>query len=368
MKLLKEILKNKEELINLKFNKADIVFPGVVINLSSESINVLNYIEQYLQRYDRKIDFNIQYFNIIHISNELVLDELYKMQECVTEFETIKIHKNNSYIKKIGYNEIKLFYDYQKNYVVINKDNYYEVVTSNIKSEAIVLRIIREILFRSYENNKFILLHAAAVQDKDGRGIIICGEKAKGKTSCLLSYLNVGMKFVANDRVAVGVHNNKLYLIYIPLATRVGKGTINNIAKLKSAIYSDKKFTRMQNGLFFTDKSNEIGSKIKFELSTTEVSEIFGVDSIACCELKKCIFPEICFDNSGTEYSIVSKKSAFQILDLCTMTPYDDNWCNNWLIERKYTKFEFSLIKNDLLSLITKEIELEKCRFSTGKV
>lgn len=69
MKLLKEILKNKEELINLKFNKADIVFPGVVINLSSESINVLNYIEQYLQRYDRKIDFNIQYFNIIHISN-----------------------------------------------------------------------------------------------------------------------------------------------------------------------------------------------------------------------------------------------------------------------------------------------------------
>lgn len=346
--------------------KKEYEFPIVRFRVKTNLKPVCKYIDEY-QHNSSKVFLNKEEFEIIHKSNKNVLQMIIKEVENFTASDIILIHKNQKYVRKYELNGYKICIDVDGEYVTIVERNQIYIFTSGNKDGSYVLRCMRELLIRTYENNGFVLLHGAAFE-KTNLGILICGDKAKGKTTTLIRGLEKGGNYIANDRVAVGIIADEVVMFYLPLAVRIGYGTVINSCMLNEFISRNQKYKREQNEKFFYDNNREkIGSNIKVELTVKELCEIFDANAIDQCVLKMCIFPEFNLKYSDEQNNDINANQVLRILKNNVMTPNDANWCNPWLLERKYSPEEMEENKEKIITHILKNCKMYVFKFGKEK-
>jgi len=97
----------------------------------------------------------------------------------------------------------------------------------------------------NFINNRFIewvlhqnalLGHAAAVE-LNGRGLALAGFSGAGKSSLALQLMNLGVRFISNDRIMIKkAKENKLDMFGVAKLPRVNPGTVLNNKMLQSVI------------------------------------------------------------------------------------------------------------------------------------
>lgn len=323
-------------------------FDNLKVNLASQSVNVIHYVNSYCAyKCINKENRRQQLYFINHVNDEKERDT-YSRQFVKKEFyqDTMIIHKGGMTLERYQVNSLSIFRLTDNGDLILKEKNILYVVTNSDdeKNGSLVLRIIRELLFRTVENHLGIIMHAAACFHPKYGGILICGDKGKGKTTLLFDLLKNGCSFVANDRVVIESKANGLIMKAVPLCIRAGAGTVAqpyldieiDSEKLSRSINQDLRvLAEIENPTIF--------GRAKIEFTPYEISQLFNTHNIFNCELKYILFPDFSPDNiSVVEHE--RPKDSYDILKQSCCTPNDVNWLRPWLLYRKYSKNY--LIKN----------------------
>lgn len=125
--------------------------------------------------------------------------------------------------------------------------------------EQFVKRIFTTTFLKLFEKNGYIILHGACVK-KNNIGVLISGNKGKGKTTLLTKLLMAGYDYVANDRLVAKAIGNEIVVCGIPFSMGISKKDIEEKYHID------------------TLKFNYIEEVGKVFLENSEVSDIFGVN------------------------------------------------------------------------------------------
>jgi HprK-related kinase B len=109
-----------------------------------------------------------------------------------------------------------------------------------------VINFINSQFLNWFQNNDFILCHAAALS-VNGNGLAIAGLSGGGKSTLMLNLLeDTSTAFVTNDRLLVKKRYNDTLAVGIPKLPRINPGTIVNNPRLKSLIDEDSRERLLQ--------------------------------------------------------------------------------------------------------------------------
>jgi hypothetical protein len=90
-------------------------------------------------------------------------------------------------------------------------------------------RLLREIAVQKMLATGAVKLKGNVVVTRDGRGILILGDKGSGKTIVTLNELSSGGAFIGNSRVLVKCNSRTVEGIGLPITIRIGEDTIKAI-------------------------------------------------------------------------------------------------------------------------------------------
>ena len=219
--------KNEKKVFVRKFYKDNFAF---IIEAEDESI--FEDIQRFIS-FENKPDNNIEY-DITRISfrDKKDLDEIIKRiseqgREIVIHGGTPeqyvygkKTEADGNIIYRIPLNDEYILQDMDK--------KAYFLYGGQKGKEDNLYRIVREIYYRKSLALGRVALHSAAVADKQGRCILIPGEKAAGKTTLLCNFLaSDKYNFLDNDRLLLEVDNYGQLLAHSMSSTvNVGYGTM----------------------------------------------------------------------------------------------------------------------------------------------
>lgn len=298
-------------------------------------------------------------FKVKNIKSASIVDKIYALKKNFGVAKRIQTFKDDTYHEEYSLfkGEVIVFFpEESKEYlIVVYKENYYFICRENMNSY--LLRIIREIYLRNNENYGNIAYHGGAFAICKN-GVMVCGDKAKGKTTVILEQLKKGASYLANDRVIISKNNNEYSIIYLPLSMRIGIGTISRTSCIADNIntypWSRNQSLKVLNYEYDLGVSiNEFGSGEKLEITSKEISDIFKVNLIESTSLNAIVFPEIDPNFSGMEIMPCTPQEATRLIMAQCMTPHDENWISPWLFPRN-----------------KKDIDLEKyaCKFTSEMV
>lgn len=97
------------------------------------------------------------------------------------------------------------------------------------------LRVIREVMLRTYESAGGIVFHAAGV-DIAGRTVMVCANRGAGKTTTLAALLHgLGGRgaLLSNDRLII---HGQRRVVAVPLPVPVARGTLEAFPELWAAV------------------------------------------------------------------------------------------------------------------------------------
>ena len=77
------------------------------------------------------------------------------------------------------------------------------------KTNNLCLMLVTNVYARMLDNNGYYLLHCSCVA-KNGKALVVCGNKNTGKTVNLINLVGNGFSFVTNDMLAIKVIDGKL--------------------------------------------------------------------------------------------------------------------------------------------------------------
>lgn len=182
----------------------------------------------------------------------------------------------------------------------------------NEQTHRVALRVIREIILRSYENGSWCFCHAAAVKaNGSGEGILILGNSGAGKTTSLWHLMaRKQYQYVSNDRCMIKVVNGRLVAVGWPITIRIGMG-------LSTAAFSGSidtmRFDRSQTPEVFIQKFDTEqdvrqfwGSRHKLELSAYEAHSLFGWRIGRSCKIARILFPNLQPDSTPAKLTAMT--------------------------------------------------------------
>jgi hypothetical protein len=281
------------------------------------------------------------HYFIKNIEDISLVEKFYELKGFFGKSTKIQTFKDNTYHEAyfLFDGSINIFYpeecdDY---FILSHGKDYYFVCKKNMNTY--LLRILREIYFRNSENLGDVVYHGGGFEIKKN-GVMVCGDKAKGKTTVILEELKKGSNYLANDRVIISHINQNEYLIkYLPLSMRIGIGTISRTPCI-SEIVSSYHWIRNQSPKVLNypyhqeQDADEFGSAEKLEITSKEIHEIFKINLVEFSPLKAIVFPDIDTNFYGIEVlSCEPSQASKLILEQC-MTPIDENWITPWLFQR----------------------------------
>lgn len=341
-------------------------FGNLFVEVESNLLTVIQYINSYCcYVQNRSSSSSCYHFRIQHMNNKEICTKRNKALEKEGLFQSvIHTHKNGMYIERYRYNAVEMFRIKDTCNIIIKEGSNIEIITDSNDEVcgSLVLRVIRELLFRVEENLYGVTMHAAACYHPTAGGILICGEKGTGKTTMLFDLLKCGCSFIANDRVIVSSCDSGVFVKAVPLCIRAGMGTIKqpylgiDMNRLSLARSSNYQKTVLDEMIHPT-----INSKVKIEFTPHEISRIFNSENLFSCELNYVLLPKFSINNKVICEKIMSPNGGVAIKQACC-TPNDPNWLAPWLLQRVHTNLD--LIKNadrcisDILSRC-KVIEVE---------
>ncbi|MDR2410424.1 MAG: hypothetical protein LBE13_20255 [Bacteroidales bacterium] len=288
---------------------------------SSRSDQSSNFINLYVSQSNKEIKINI--LNII----DLEADKL------------IRTHLINShyYHLYVDDNDIQVFiyYPIDTCYFILVRGNDYLILFDDDyeNKKSLPLYIIREIIYREYENSDLLCFHAAACKLVDA-GVIIIGPPGSGKTTLLFSLIeHQSGTFISNDRALIGNQPTKIYTLPMPI--RLNFATVNNSRALLN--YINENSATLCRKQSVDDNQGAVRNKI--ELTPLEVSRCFNKDFQDNAPLKLLIIPEFCDINMG-EIKIIREdiEIAKATLKEECYTPNDPLWIEPWFFRKNINK------------------------------
>lgn len=301
-------------------------------------------------------------FFIKNIENASLVEKFYEIKNSLGASTKIQTFKDETYHEAYFLFDanINIFYPAESNdyFILTHQNDYYFVCKKNMNTY--LLRILREIYFRNNENLGDVVYHGGGFE-VNKNGVMVCGDKAKGKTTVILEEIKKGYNYLANDRVVISQNDKKEYFIkYLPLSMRIGIGTISRTPDLVKLInsypWSRHQSAKVLNYSYTQEHcTDELGSAEKLEMTSKEIHNIFKVDLIESSPLSAIVFPDIDPVFKGMEtVPCEPSQAAKLILEQC-MTPVDENWITPWLFQRnkdndelkRYAKeFTHNLVQN----------------------
>ena len=233
-------------------------------------------IVKYIPAYEKNNTCNYK-VKLSYLINDEIYKKIYAHIKNSSYNERILIYKSNTKIKhgyKYYFENYQMIVCQEEPYIVILKKDETICITTSLNKNKIRLfsRIILEMLFRIKYLQGFKLIHAACVEI-NGKGVLICGEKHRGKTTLLLHLLASGKgKLVSNDKVFLNKETNEVQ--FVPLVVRVGQGTVNNFKQIDL----NGSFVRISD----SEKQHEkpLFGNDKWEMTPHELVGIFGTEYI----------------------------------------------------------------------------------------
>ena len=137
--------------------------------------------------------------------------------------------------------------------------------------------------------------HAAALT-VGGRGLLIAGEKAAGKTTTLTYLLRSGRaRYVANDRVHISVTPQGIRLRGMPSVVTMRGSTVDLFPDLESCLLRSGYSQRLTLAEAATQPpgSVEPWPDGRFGMSPAQSCELVGADAVAGCDATMLIFPRV---------------------------------------------------------------------------
>jgi hypothetical protein len=201
-----------------------------------------------------------------------------------------------------------------------------------------VLRIIRELMIRSYEDCGAVVLHAAGV-DIDGGAVMICGPRGAGKTTAaaaLLERFGPRARLLSNDRLlACGDRQ----VVAVPLPVPVAGGTLDAFPALRAAV---PEAVRARPGEPATAAlPREFGTDSKIAFPARTFAGAFHAGLAASSRLTAIVIPSLSDSSAPVAIRRVGSAEASAALTACCFTPKDEFW-RPWLIGRARPDAELS--------------------------
>jgi hypothetical protein len=201
-----------------------------------------------------------------------------------------------------------------------------------------VLRIIREVMIRSYENAGAIIFHAAGL-DLGGNAVMICGGGTTGKTTTLatlLRHFEDRAALLSNDRLLVLDHNE---VVAVPLPVPLARGTIEAFGELRAALPG---VARARPGeMAFDTLPRVFGTTRKIAFPARVFAEAFGAGMIPGSRLAAIIIPSITDTKDHVTVRLLDSVQATEALTGSCFTPVDEFW-HPWLIKRTHPDKQLS--------------------------
>lgn len=204
------------------------------------------------------------------------------------------------------------------------------------KPHAYPLRLMREAMLRTYENRGALIFHGAGV-DLDGRGIMVCGPRAAGKTTTLAGLLrSTQAQMLSNDRLIL---DDRGRLIAVPLPVPVARATIGAVPELGRALQSA---TRPQQKL--DQLPTTFAATFKAEFSAREYARAFDVGLSPGSWLHTLVVPRFSESAEPAAARRLASAEVVGVLTASCFTPNDEFWLKPWLVPR--TKSDDALTRH----------------------
>lgn len=358
--MLNTFLKNYEPTRSMSLEICNI--PVFISTSNFECLEKIEYLlQQHLHSFS-KVDVSKAKVVIHHIINKEWYYDLCSLCENLAKQDRVETFKNLFHIH-YRYDEYDIFLpdNHNSQYAIIAQNKIFYLLSACSQTTQI-LRILREIILRIHENNGSIFYHAGAVQVQ-GKGFLISGEAASGKTTLILKLIKNGATYIANDRVFLHRVKTGIEQIYFPISMRVGLGTVFNMDELNKIVH-EYPWSRQQTETI--DYYNQCVQSENFpfhctkklEITSQELSQIFGVSRLEKSPVNYILFPKLDLRIKNPTVRLVSPIEAEERLNKQCMTPFDKNWVNSWLYPRN---IEIPELRSGADSLIKELSTTVKC-------
>lgn len=303
--------------------------------------------------FDKSYNKDLNYETISISFNDLFTVPSF-VRKNIKNGETILIHggtpEQHVYGIKSRYGALTLFYIPKNNEYIIKKGNSFALYGKENGREKNLYRIVREIYYRKGLSLGRIAIHSAAVCDENNKGILITGDKAKGKTSMLFNLLSTNSyKFIDNDRILLELNNGKLLAHSMSSTVNVGFGSMKIIPERFSNIDLTLKndFDKQQYN------KEEFIKQVKCDYSTSAI-------------IKSVIFPYVDKNNSDLIKKIDGIDKDNRIIN--SLEKYDNSEHPDWLEISNISEERYDEYKNKIMTFVSDFIPAYEISFGYKKI
>jgi hypothetical protein len=211
------------------------------------------------------------------------------------------------------------------------------------KNVYVLLRVIREITYRSMENRGAISLHAAGFHWQN-RGFLVIGPGGSGKTTFLFHALEEeGASYVGNDHIFL--MQDPWWMGTFPLVVRCGQAMLAANPRLR----------------FLT---SEPPRSQKYELLPSFLSQVFGCVLEREARIHVILIPNFCPSLSSLSFKKMTREQIIELMLAETYTPEDPWFRRPWIEPRLLPK---ELLCQRVITMIQALVEsVPIIRFSFG--
>src|SRR5262249_8814777 len=249
-------------------------FASIPIIVASDDAQVINETAHYLPKATtcgEGASYEITYDADLGFSKEVA-------ESCLAHGSPIHAKRDMRYLAQIDRDILMMASDFgvagSRHLILCRGRRFAVVAIDNAEgTRPTPIRIGREILLRELENRGGVFAHAAAAVLKDGRGVLILGERASGKTSTMCRLVTeLGADYLSNDRSIIRAEQDRLVCYGWPLAIRLGAGFLKegSLAATYFRLKPHRSQTDAVRQAFASDVCDAWGCPDKLELTPKE--------------------------------------------------------------------------------------------------
>ncbi|MCL6525139.1 MAG: hypothetical protein K6T34_10850 [Thermoflavifilum sp.] len=196
---------------------------GISIQVRSDRETVLSFLRAYVTPYFRDTTSTV-YDLCIETYNNVDFSSLERDVLSLDFVGIVPVHYNET-ASVYRYYDIRLYHYQQTRHIVVVQPSNRRVVLipsqDSIDADYLTMRIVRQIVEQTLKRKNCVHVHAAAV-DIDGFGILMPGRGGTGKTTLMISLLQVlGANYVSNDKTFLRTSGDEFFAIGWPQSINV---------------------------------------------------------------------------------------------------------------------------------------------------
>lgn len=121
-----------------------------------------------------------------------------------------------------------------KNFWEVNEESKVVKVSSKNDDSRFAVRVLRSLVMLEDISHGKVMFKGASFINKDGKGVVLMGDKRVGKTSIVLSYMlknDPQAKFITNSHVSLNLDNGKPYAYGYPMSMGIRLRVLESIQR-----------------------------------------------------------------------------------------------------------------------------------------